>query len=66
MKNIKHLAVVVSELPTCDFCNNTAEVDGKTVFGSWAYMCRRCFKQHSIGLGLGKGQKLLRACQIRP
>ena len=62
MKNLKHKAVLVSELPTCNFCGNIAEVDSKTVFGYWAYICCRCFKDYGTGLGLGKGQKLIRAC----
>lgn len=23
----------------CDFCNKQAIVDGKTIYGPWAYMC---------------------------
>jgi len=33
--------VKVPELPKCDFCDETARYDGKTVFGPWAYMCDR-------------------------
>lgn len=36
-----------------------AAYDGKTVHGPWAYMCARCFIDHGIGLGTGRGQRLL-------
>lgn len=42
----------------CDFCDNTARYDGKTIIGPWAYMCQNCFESHGVGLGTGRGQKL--------
>ena len=30
-------------MPKCDFCNNDAVYDGKTVKGPWAYMCEKHF-----------------------
>ena len=46
--------------PTCDICRaRPAAVDGKTVHGPWAYMCVPCFETLGVGLGLGKGQRLL-------
>lgn len=54
-----HTEVKVSELPKCDFCGETAQYDGKTRLGPWADMCSRCFKTYGVGLGLGRGQKLI-------
>jgi hypothetical protein len=51
--------VKVKELPKCDFCDRTAVVDGKTVFGPWAYMCIKHYQDFGVGLGLGKGQVLV-------
>ena len=50
--------------PNCDIClekhqYSSAEYDGRTVFGPWAYMCKACFFEVGIGLGIGKGQKLI-------
>lgn len=47
---------------TCDFCHIDLHkvpwfVDGNTSWGSWAVMCNRCFPQHGVGLGEGRGQK---------
>lgn len=58
----------VNELPVCDICVMTeedprfrkaAQFDGKTIAGSWAFMCPPHFQHVGIGLGEGKGQKLL-------
>jgi hypothetical protein len=46
-------------LPQCDFCGSKAEYDGKTGFGPWASMCKTHFSMLGIGLGTGKGQKLV-------
>ena len=52
--------VVVDSLPKCDFCGNEAHYDGKTTaHGVWAYMCEKHFRQYRVGLGTGKGQKLI-------
>lgn len=51
--------VEVSELPQCDFCDSSAQYDGATSDGAWAYMCASHFRLFGIGLGLGKGQKLV-------
>jgi hypothetical protein len=56
--------------PTCDFCkieiindvrkkSNDCLYDGKTVLGPWALMCEEHFQELGIGLGIGKGQKLI-------
>jgi len=49
----------VDNYPDCDFCNKKARYDGKTKMGPWANMCEDCFKKFGIGLGMGKGQKLV-------
>jgi hypothetical protein len=51
----------VSKIPRCDIrgCSNDAGYDGKTNLGPWAYMCEKHFKELGIGLGTGKGQKLV-------
>jgi hypothetical protein len=59
----RHISVVVPEIPDCDFCQPTpvpAYADGQTTMGPWANMCRPCFDQYGIGLGLGRGQQLLK------
>ncbi len=54
-----HTEVAVEVLPRCDFCDSQAAYDGKTQMGPWANMCEAHFQAHGIGLGLGKGQKLV-------
>ena len=51
--------VEVSKKDPCDFCQAVAEYDGKTKMGVWANMCGGCFKKYGVGLGTGKGQKLI-------
>ena len=51
--------VEMGAMPTCDFCSKTAGYDGKTKMGAWAYMCERCFQRHGVGLGVGRGQRLV-------
>lgn len=44
----------------CDLCHDaitTAFIDGKTVMGPWANMCRECFVEHGVGIGQGQGQR---------
>jgi len=52
--------VEVAELPKCRFCNTTAQYDGKTKNGPWTYMCQIHFNEYGIGLGTGKGQRLVK------
>ena len=47
------------ELRYCDFCKAVAHYDGKTKIGPWAYMCEEHFQMYGIGLGPGRGQKLI-------
>lgn len=52
--------VYVEKLPMCDFsCGRQALYDGRTKQGPWAYMCEEHFKQHGVGLGTGRGQRLI-------
>lgn len=50
----------VHELPRCDFCENKAQYDAKTMKGPWAFMCERHWAFYGCQkLGLGKGQRLI-------
>lgn len=56
--------VKVSILPKCDICwsqgkMKSAKYDAKTIMGPWANLCTPCFKQYGVGLGTGRGQKLV-------
>ena len=58
--------VKVTSLPNCDFCDaastkTTANYDGRTTFGAWAFMCDAHFQQYGVGVGTGHGQKLVTA-----
>lgn len=50
----------------CDLCCSkgmnlvVAEYDAKSKYGPWAYMCESCFKEYGIGLGIGKGFKIIK------
>lgn len=51
---------VLDERPCCDICHErAAAIDGATTHGPWAYMCVPCHEAHGVGLGLGRGQRLL-------
>jgi hypothetical protein len=44
----------------CQICDgeiDTMFIDGKTIMGSWAYMCPGCHETVGVGLGTGRGQK---------
>lgn len=55
----------VDKMPDCDLCSlfygrkRVAKYDGKTRGGPWGYMCEECFQSHGVGLGTGRGQKLV-------
>lgn len=53
--------VKMSVLPKCDVNNShgNAAYDAKTVWGPWANLCVKCFQDFGIGLGTGKGQRLV-------
>ena len=55
------IEAIVPKLPKCDICGKTAVYDCKTKMGSWGNLCEVCFKTFGIGLGTGKGQKLIEA-----
>jgi hypothetical protein len=49
-----------SSHPMCDVCcDHWASYDAKTVNGPWAFLCEQCFAKLGIGLGTGKGQRLV-------
>ncbi|MFI5449558.1 MAG: hypothetical protein ACHQ03_07330 [Candidatus Bathyarchaeia archaeon] len=55
--------------PLCDFCRDSgvtisAEYDGRTVFGSCAYMCRSHFERFGQGLGYATGKRISRELTI--
>jgi hypothetical protein len=55
---------VLDARPDCDICKLKgikfpAAIDGRTVDGRWAYMCVPHHEAHGVGLGMGKGQRLL-------
>lgn len=58
--------VEVAEIPNCDLCRGwrnkivPAAFDGKTKFGPWANMCEDDFTLYGIGLGTGRGQRLIK------
>lgn len=59
-----HTSVVVSALKFCDFCRldgteTVAQYDAKTTLGPWANLCLAHFQWHGVGLGTGRGQKLI-------
>lgn len=65
-KPTPHTQVEVLELPQCDFCRQNplikwqvAHYDCKTKMGPWANLCEEHFRKYGVGLGLGKGQKLV-------
>jgi hypothetical protein len=49
----------VAALPQCDFCTEKARFDGMTTYGPWGNMCEPHFDTYGVGLGTGKGQRLV-------
>jgi hypothetical protein len=55
----------VTELPPCDIHRHLrgtvipAGYDGATRLGAWAFMCDGCFTAYGVGLGVGRGQRLI-------
>lgn len=61
----KDTVVEVDKLPKCNICKRSgvsrdAVYDGKMKTGPWAYMCRAHFAEFGAGLGLGRGQELVK------
>jgi hypothetical protein len=63
-----HSEVVVMRLPDCDIDSGhgAAAYDAKTKQGPWGYLCEDCYADHGIGLGLGKGQRLVLRAEGEP
>jgi hypothetical protein len=61
------ITAVVTVLPQCSFCNEVAHYDFRTYNGSWAYGCEKHWRGYRAteGLGLGEGQLLISAKEIR-
>ena len=58
--NKNHTKTDVTELPFCDICiKKPAAYDSRLKSGAWGYMCEDCFEEFGVGLGEGKGQKLI-------
>ena len=55
----KGFEVEITSLVKCDFCGKDAQYDARTITGAWAYMCVKHFGLYGIGLGVGKGQRLV-------
>jgi hypothetical protein len=60
--------VEMTIIPNCDYCDDehtvtSAEYDARTYGGFWAYMCKLHYLLNAkdAELGLGKGQRLVRA-----
>lgn len=55
----------VTNYPKCDICKyeqgrtTEAHYDAKTTAGPWASLCDTHFASRGIGLGTGKGQRLI-------
>lgn len=57
---------IVESLPTCELCHKAeALFDGKTRIGPWAFMCLQCFGKFGIGLGTGKGQRMVLRSEVQ-
>ena len=57
----KGTEIELSIIPKCNLCSNQAGYDARTVNGFWAYLCETCYAKYGIGLGLGRGQKIVKA-----
>lgn len=53
------LADIMAKVPKCDFCGKSAYVEGRTHAGIWVYMCTKHYMSYGVGLGPGKGQRLI-------
>jgi len=48
----------------CQICatrgtREIAKYDAKTIHGPWAFLCEAHFKEIGVGLGIGKGTRLI-------
>lgn len=55
------ITTVIYETAYCQICKEVepAEYDAKIKGGPWAFMCKKHFEEMGVGLGMGKGQKLI-------
>ena len=55
--------VKIPRLPACDICTDgtLAHYDAATIHGPWGYLCERHFAAIGVGLGTGRGQRLVLA-----
>jgi len=56
---------IVAKRPKCDFCDNEALYDARTHRGPWAFLCEKHFQEHGVGLGIGKGQKMVLDSEVK-
>lgn len=69
-------SVTVDKLPYCDLCLAWKPIGSRDVLahydarmknsGTWAFMCEEHFLSHGVGLGLGRGQRLVVAEPTTP
>lgn len=48
----------------CDLCDRNLVLeyyDARLKSGTWASLCGGCFNRHAVGLGMGKGVRLVRS-----
>ena len=48
----------------CDLCGKPAEVDAKTIYGYWAYLCPECNKRYGVKAFQTKLANLSDGCSI--
>jgi hypothetical protein len=66
-KKNRTMRAYVRTIPECSFClrmdgiHTPAMYDGKTTIGPWAFMCMKHMRQYGLGLGIGKGQRLIKS-----
>lgn len=49
----------IGAIENCDLCHKPIKdvfIDGSTLYGPWATMCKHCFNVRGRGVGTGKGQ----------
>lgn len=45
---------IMSRLPKCDGCGNTATYDARVIHGRWGYFCEGCYKSNCYSEGATK------------
>lgn len=57
---MKHKIWIGTSPIKCDLCKEKISltfIDGKTIYGPWAFLCPTCHSLAGCGLGIGRGQK---------